>query len=61
MDNSKTSIDKLDCLISCTKKMSDILKLTSINDEPASADTTLPIMIYILLKAVPQRLYSNLK
>lgn len=33
--------------------MNDILKLTSLNDDAASADTTLPIMIYILLKAVP--------
>ena len=53
MDNAKTSLEKLDSMILCTKKMSDILKLTSVRDEAASADTTLPIMIYILLKAIP--------
>lgn len=33
--------------------MTDILKLTSLKDEAASADTTLPITIYLLLKAAP--------
>lgn len=38
-----------------------MLSLTSEKDEPASADTTYPIMVYILLKACPRRLVSNLK
>lgn len=53
MDNSRTAIEKMDAMIQCTKMMSDVLKLTSVKDEAASADTTLPIMIYIILKAAP--------
>lgn len=41
--------------------MTNVLSLTSEKDEPASADTTYPIMVYILLKACPRRLVSNLK
>ena len=54
MDIYKTASEKLDCLLNCTKIMTDVLKLAS--DEPASADTTVPIMIKILLKAKPKRL-----
>ncbi len=41
--------------------MTNILSLTSEKDEAASADTTYPIMVYILLTACPRRLVSNLK
>ena len=33
--------------------MTDVLKLTALKDEATSADTMLPIMIYLLLKAAP--------
>ncbi|KAM3135380.1 hypothetical protein pb186bvf_012538 [Paramecium bursaria] len=60
MDNNKTAVSKLDSMIQCTKIMTDVLKLTALKDEATSADTMLPIMIYLLLKAAPQRLHSNL-
>jgi hypothetical protein len=41
--------------------MTEILKLGSNNDEAASADVTLPNLIYILIKAKPKRMYSNIK
>ena len=53
MDNNKTAVSKLDSMISCTKIMTDVLKLTALKDEATSADTMLPIMIYLLLKAAP--------
>lgn len=53
MDNARTALEKMDAMIQCTKMMSDVLKLTSVKDEAASADTTLPIMIYIILRAAP--------
>jgi len=53
MDNCKTAVSKLEAMIKCSKIMTDVLKLTSLKDEPASADTTLPIIIYILIKAAP--------
>jgi hypothetical protein len=33
--------------------MNDVLRLTSLKDEASSADTVLPIQIYILIKAAP--------
>jgi len=53
MENARTAVEKLDAIVNCTKLMSDVLKLTSVKDEAASADTTLPIMIYILIRAAP--------
>lgn len=41
--------------------MADILKLTSKKEEAVGADTTVPCMIYILLKAQPKKLYTNMK
>ncbi len=33
MDNAKTSLEKLEAIMLSTKKMGDILKLTSITEE----------------------------
>ena len=59
MDDVKTASEKLNCLLNCTKIMNEVLHFTQ--DEPASADTTVPIMIKVLLIAKPKRLQSNLK
>ena len=61
IDNSRTPSEKLDCMTETTKIMTNVLQLTANKDNPAGADETLPIFIYILLKAAPQRLYSNIK
>ncbi|CAK58383.1 unnamed protein product (macronuclear) [Paramecium tetraurelia] len=60
IDNCKTAVNKLEAMIQCSKIMNDVLKLTSLKEEATSADTVLPILIYILIKAAPQRLHSNL-
>ena len=39
--------------------MTEILKLSSNNDEAASADDTLPNLIYILIKSKPKRISST--
>ena len=61
IDQFKTPSEKLECIPNCTQTMTNILSLTSDKDEAASADTTYPIMVYILLRACPRRLVSNLK
>lgn len=61
MDNAMTPLDKLDCMIECFKTIVHVLSLTSPKDESAGADESLPILIYVLLKAAPLRLYSNIK
>ena len=43
------------------KIMTDVISLTSNTDDAAGADEMLPLFIYILLKAAPQRLFSNVK
>ena len=41
--------------------MVSVLKLTNVKDEAAGADDIMPLVIYIVLKSCPQRLYSNIK
>ena len=56
-----TPIDKLRCFVDCFKTIVNVLALTNDKGEAAGADESLPISIYVLLKASPQRLYSNIK
>ena len=56
-----TPIDKLRCFVDCFKTIVSVLALTNDKGEAAGADESLPISIYVLLKAAPQRLYSNIK
>ncbi|KRX03212.1 Rho GTPase activation protein [Pseudocohnilembus persalinus] len=60
IENCRTPTEKLEALQECTNNMADILKLTSKKEEAVGADITTPCMIYILLKAKPQKLPSNL-
>ncbi|EAR94380.2 GTPase-activator protein for Ras-like GTPase (macronuclear) [Tetrahymena thermophila SB210] len=60
IDYVKSPSEKLDCLIESTTIMTNVLKLTQTSDNAASADSILPISIYILLKACPTRLWSNI-
>ena len=61
IDNFKTPAEKMECVVSCWETMNCILRLTSDNDQPANADTVAPLVQYIVLKAAPRRLYSNIK
>ncbi|KAL4511721.1 hypothetical protein ABPG72_012566 [Tetrahymena utriculariae] len=60
IDYVKSPSEKLDCLIESTTIMTNVLKLTQTSNNAASADSILPISIYILLKACPTRLWSNI-
>lgn len=60
IDNKRTTIDKFDSIVQLQKFITDVLQINSIKDEPAGADDLLPIIIYILLKAQPQKIYSNI-
>lgn len=58
MDSFATPQEKLECIVSCCRSIFNLLKKTC--DGPASADEFLPALIFVVLKANPVRLHSNI-
>ena len=58
LDGSKAPQDKLASVVRCSKKIFTVLQAGDCS--VASADDFLPSLIYILLKANPPRIISNI-
>lgn len=58
IDSFTTPQEKLECIVSCCREIFNLLKFAG--DGPASADEFLPALIFVLLKANPARLHSNI-
>ena len=59
LDGSKAPQDKLASVVSCSKKIFTVLQAGG-DCNVASADDFLPSLIYIILKANPPRIMSNI-
>lgn len=60
MDEEKSPYEKLKCVASAHKIINNCIKFCSGKDEHAGADDLSPIFQYIILKAKPRRIFSNL-
>jgi Rab5 GDP/GTP exchange factor len=58
MDSFATPQEKLECIVSCCRSIFTLLKSTI--GGPASADEFLPALIFVVLKANPARMHSNM-
>lgn len=59
MDAKRAPQDKLACVSKCSQHIFEALSTS--NSEPANADDFLSGLIYVVLKANPPRLHSNMQ
>ncbi|XP_072163663.1 rab5 GDP/GTP exchange factor-like [Diadema setosum] len=59
MNSKRAPIDKLSCIVRTSKLIFQMVHQSQ--DAPASADDYLPVLIYMVLKANPPQLHSNIQ
>eukprot|EP01122_Echinamoeba_exundans_P006543 TRINITY_DN1864_c0_g1_i2.p1 TRINITY_DN1864_c0_g1~~TRINITY_DN1864_c0_g1_i2.p1 ORF type:complete len:429 (-),score=103.88 TRINITY_DN1864_c0_g1_i2:168-1454(-) len=57
----KAPRDKVVCVLNCCKLIYGILNKASASGHPAGADDFLPLLIYVVLRANPPQMHSNLQ
>ena len=69
LDTKRSPKEKLTCIVDCSRKIFEALRLSALKSaesnegvatSAASADDFLPVFIFIILKACPPRLKSNI-
>lgn len=60
INNFKAPRDKLACILSCCKVISNSLLNASVSHNPPGADDFFPVLIYVIIKANPPQFHSNL-
>lgn len=65
MNSRTSSIDKLDCIVQCSKTIIDLLQVNRINRDgrsvPVSADQFLPVLVFVVIQANPPMLPADMK
>lgn len=56
----KAPRDKLVCILNCCRVISNLLSMAAKENSAAGADDFLPVLIYVLIRACPSNLESNL-
>ncbi len=59
MDGKQSPQEKLEAVVTCCKRIFDMLSASMPEGSAASADEFLPCLIYVVLKSNPPRLHSN--
>ncbi len=59
MDEEKSPTDKLKCVWSAYRILNNCINFCSGKDENAGVDDIIPILIYIMIKTKPKRMFSN--
>ena len=60
MDDAKSVFDKINCISDAFTNLSNTVKFSSGKNEEAGQDEITPLFQYIIIKATPKRMYSNL-
>ena len=60
MDEAKSVLEKIRCIQNSFTNINNLIKFSSGKDKDAGQDETTPIFQYVVLKAHPKRMYSNL-
>lgn len=60
IDVYRSPAEKLNCFVQCMSIIVNVLSLMSNTGSGVGTDDSLPLIIYIVLKAKPKRFYSNL-
>ena len=60
MDEAKSVLEKIRCIQNSFTNINNLIKFSSGKDKDAGQDETTPIFQYVVLKAHPKRMYSNI-